>query len=80
MKFIISLLLAVACALAVALGGQTAPQATAYKTQLIRVEAVDIAKTKAKVHRVTRPRVARVRGRKEWRSRGAPTMTPVLPS
>src|SRR2546430_15665797 len=63
MKFIISMLLAVACALAVALGGQTAPQATAYKTQLIRVEAVDIAKTKAKVHRVTRPRVARVRVR-----------------
>jgi rare lipoprotein A (peptidoglycan hydrolase) len=61
MKLIISISLAVACALAVALGGNSsAPQAAAYKTQLIHVEAVDVKPTKPKPHRVTRPRVARV--------------------
>jgi rare lipoprotein A (peptidoglycan hydrolase) len=64
MKLIISISLAIACALAVALGGNSsAPQAAAYKTQLIHVEAVDIAKPKAVPHRVVRPRIARVRVR-----------------
>ncbi len=63
MKLIISISLAVACSLAVALGGHTAPQAEAYKTQLIHVEAVDIAKPKAVPHRVVRPRVARLPAR-----------------
>jgi len=65
MKLIISISLAVACALAVALGGNVTHQNPTYKTQavsfrtaLIHVEGIDALK--AKPHRVTRPRIARV--------------------
>jgi len=65
MKLIISISLAVACALAVALGGNVTPkdqtykaQAVSFRTALIHVEGINPLKSKP--HRVTRPRLARV--------------------
>ena len=61
MKLIVSISLALACALTAALGGSTATQNQAYKTQLIRVESVDkpvIVKLRAKP--VARARPARL--------------------
>ena len=63
MKLIASFSLALACALAVAFAGNTAPQAQAYKTQLIHIEAIDSAKPKPAAHPVSHPRVPRVRVR-----------------
>jgi rare lipoprotein A (peptidoglycan hydrolase) len=68
MKLIVSMSLALACALAAALGGNAAPQGQTYKaeaitfrTALIHVEAIDPGVTvKPHARRVTRPRLARV--------------------
>jgi len=57
MKLIVSISLALACALAVAFAGNTAPQAQAYRTQLIHIEAIDTAKPKPAAHPVSHPRV-----------------------
>jgi rare lipoprotein A (peptidoglycan hydrolase) len=67
MKLIVSLSLALACALTVAIGGNTTEgqtykaQAQVFRTALIHVEAIDVAvKPKVPARRVTRPRLARV--------------------
>lgn len=64
MKVIVSISLALACALAVALGGNVTPQdqtykasAVSFRTALIHVEGIDAVKAKP---RVVRPRLARV--------------------
>jgi len=67
MKLIVSLSLALACALTVAIGGNATQdqtytaQAQVFRTALVHVEAIDVAvKPKPKAHRATRPRLARV--------------------
>jgi rare lipoprotein A (peptidoglycan hydrolase) len=83
MKLIVSMSLALACAVAAVLGGNAVSQSQTYKAQaitfrtaLIHVEAID-PKVKPKIlaRRVTRPRIARVRATRSVRRVYYPAIT-----
>jgi rare lipoprotein A (peptidoglycan hydrolase) len=69
MKLIVSLSLALACALTAAIGGNATQgqtytaQAQVFRTALIHVEAIDVAVKPSTKPRVSRPRLARVPAR-----------------
>ena len=82
MKLIVSLSLALACALTAVIGGNATQgqtytaQAQAFRTALIHVEGIDVAvKPKAAARRVTRPRLARVRATRSVRRVYYPAIT-----